>query len=72
MSIMKNHKLRQETQRFLRESIALWAGHKKADGLDDSEICRCFYLKFNTDIMTAQTLGVKEALELKTKIEENL
>lgn len=59
---------RQETQRALRENIAIWAGYKHADGMPDSEIMRRFYWRFGVDIMTAQTLGRADAEDLTARI----
>lgn len=63
-SIAKNHRLRKEAQSYLRESIMWWAGKQESLGRDLSEIYRRFYFKFGVDIMTAQTLGRREAAEL--------
>lgn len=61
-------KERQDAQKTLRDTIALWAGYRKRDGMPDSEIMRRFYWRFGTDIMTAQTLGAREAGDLTTQI----
>ena len=63
-SIIKKHNARQEAQRQLREVIAQWAGVHHAEGESDSEIQRRFYYTFGIDILTAQTLGTKEAQTL--------
>jgi hypothetical protein len=63
---------RQEAQVALREHIALWAGHRKADGMADAEILRRFYWRFGTDVMTAQTLGAREAGDLTARISDQL
>lgn len=68
MAIVKRHNARRRAQGGLREAIAMWAGKYKLQGYDDSRIYRLFYLKYATDIMTAQTLGAAAALELKDKI----
>lgn len=72
MGAMKNHRLRQEAQVALRESIAIWAGYYKAAGISDSEAMKRFYRLFGTDVMTAQTLGRTEATELKRRIYETI
>lgn len=59
---------RQEAQRALREQIAQWAGYRKAEGMQDSEIMRRFYWKFGVDVMTAQTLGRAEAETLTVRV----
>jgi hypothetical protein len=68
LRLIRLHEERQEAQNELREAIAQWAGHRKAEGSEDSEIYKLFYLMFDVDVMTAQTLGKKEAIELKDKI----
>lgn len=52
----------------LREIMALWAGHHRAAGRDDSEIFRRFYLKYGTDWLTAQALNADAALTLGEKL----
>lgn len=59
---------RQEAQRALREQIAQWAGYRKAEGMQDSEIMRRFYWKFGVDVMTAQTLGRGDAEDLTARV----
>jgi DNA repair protein RadD len=70
---VKRHVERQEAQRQLREAIAWWAGYQRAAGRPDSESYRRFYFKFNgTDVLSAQALGTKEALELTGLINSHL
>ena len=66
------HAARQEAQAALRESIALWAGHRRAAGYNDSMSYREFYFKFNTDVLTAQTLGRPEAELLTERINNSM
>lgn len=63
-SIKKRHRERQEAIRDLRIAISEWAGVWHAKGESDSEIHKRFYYTFGTDLLTAQTLGAKEAQEL--------
>jgi len=70
--IMNRHRERQEAQNKLRDLISLWAGYYKNIGASDSEIYRRFYLRFNIDIMTAQTLGGHAVEELTHEIEMQL
>jgi len=63
---------RQEAQHFLRQSIALWAGHRRAEGMADPEIYRRFYFKFGTDILSAQSFGRGEAEDLNARIEGDI
>lgn len=72
MSHMKYHRNKLETHKELREAMAVWAGHKRAQGYDDSQSYRMFYLAFGVDALTAQTLGNKEAIELVEKINKNM
>lgn len=67
-SINKNHRLRQEAQKELRHSIAVWAGVQRDMGRPNSEIYRRFYHTFGTDVMTAQKLHRKDAEKLKERI----
>lgn len=71
-AIQNRWRERQEAQQFLRGSIAMWAGHRKAEGMGDPEIYRRFYFKFGTDILSAQSLGRGEAEQLTASIEEDL
>ncbi len=68
MAGVKRHVARQEAQTVLRESIAWWAGHQRAANRPDGESYRRFYLKFGVDVLTAQTLGVKDATNLTERI----
>jgi superfamily II DNA or RNA helicase len=69
-AIENMHTGRQLAQGQLRDAIAKWAGVKKHEGLDDSSIYRLFYAQFGIDILTAQTLGAKDARELMGRIED--
>ena len=69
---MKNHRLRQEAQGVLRATIAEWAGYQRAAGQSDSISYRRFLGTFGTDVMTAQTMGRREAEKLTIQIKETL
>jgi superfamily II DNA or RNA helicase len=71
-AIRNRHAERQDAQTVLRERIALWAGYQKHLGRDDNETMRRFYFTFGTDVMTAQTFGVREAEELTARISDKL
>lgn len=71
-AIRNRHNDRQEAQSVLRERIALWAGYQRHLGRTDNETLRLFYFTFGTDVMTAQTLGVREAEELTASISDKL
>lgn len=71
--IMKNHLARQVAQHPLRDAIATWAGWKQqVEGLPDRSIQSLFWHRFGVDVVTAQTLGVREAGELEAKIRAEL
>jgi superfamily II DNA or RNA helicase len=69
-AVVNRWRERQEGQAALREHIALWAGYRRAEGMTDSEIMRRFWFRFGTDIMTAQTLGAREAGDLTARISD--
>ncbi len=52
----------------LREIMAWWAGHYRADGHSDSEIFRIFYLMFGHDWLSAQSMDSDNALKLADRI----
>lgn len=68
-SIRKNHHERQDAQYILRKFMALWAGWRSHLGREPAEVQREFFHKFGRDVMSAQTLGASDALELQAKIE---
>lgn len=68
-AIRRRHHERQTAQATLRAAIALWAGWQRAIGRDDSESYRRFWYAFGTDVVTAQSLGVREAAELTVLLE---
>jgi superfamily II DNA or RNA helicase len=68
----KNHRLRQEAQVALRGAMSLWGGAAKARGLGDSARFVAFYRTFGIDVLTAQTLGRRQAEELTERIKESL
>jgi DNA repair protein RadD len=67
-AVKKRHWERQQAQVTLRNTIATWAGYYKNNQAADDEIYRRFYLTFNMDVMSAQTLGAREATELNERI----
>jgi DNA repair protein RadD len=67
-AIEKRHGERQEAQVELREAIARWAGYRRHEGQSDAEIYKRFYALYGMDIMSAQTLGAREALELAGRL----
>lgn len=66
--LKKHHKARQEAQKELREAMALWGGQRTLLGEDVRTAQRRFFHTFQIDVLSAQTLGKKEAIELKERI----
>lgn len=72
-SIKKRHWERQQAQGALRSAIAWWSGLETARGRTDvEEQYRRFYFAFGVDVATAQTLGSKEADDLRMRISASL
>lgn len=67
-AIKKRHRERQKAQLSLRSAIALWAGYWKLHRASDSESYRRFFHTFGWDVVSAQALGSKEALELSGRV----
>jgi superfamily II DNA or RNA helicase len=73
LAVRKKWNERQSAQGVLRDAISAWAGVRKyGHGESDREIQKRFYLGFGVDVVTAQTLGAKEAAALTAKIREYL
>lgn len=72
LGLQARHRDRAEAQIALRASIALWAGWQRQQGYSDAEGYRRFFLTYGTDVGTAQTLGAREANELRERIETEL
>jgi hypothetical protein len=69
--IVNRHRDRQEAQRELQSAMMNWAGGPKyVEQLTDSEIYRKFWYLFGVDVLTAQTLGAREAAELTERIKQ--
>ena len=66
---VKRHRLLQESQAQLRESIAWWAGHQRAAQRPDSESYRRFYHTFGVDVLSAQVLKRPAAEALTERID---
>ncbi|MGL4895601.1 MAG: DEAD/DEAH box helicase [Shewanella sp.] len=64
----RNLQAQQEAVGALREIMAHWAGHYRANGRDDSEIFRRFYLRYGVDWLSAQALGSEAALTLGERV----
>ena len=70
-AVKKNHRERQEVQAELRHVMAVWSGAHMGQGLDLRQRQKLFYLRFNVDILTAQTLNKKDTLELLEHVEND-
>jgi len=66
--IQNRHAEKIRVQHELRAAISQWAGHYKHVGESDPDIYRRFYGTFNTDVLSAQTLGTTDANLLLSKI----
>lgn len=71
MAMVNRHRERQDAQQQLRHAMALWGGWRREQGDDDPTMQRRFYMTFGVDVLTAQALGSREALELAEKILPN-
>jgi len=67
-AVKRRHWERQQGQKSLRNVIAWWAGLQHAQGRGESESYRRFYLRFGTDIATAQALNARDAGELAERV----
>lgn len=73
MSIRKNHWNRQQAHQRLTAALKWWGGLMLATGVTcPHEQYRRFYFQFGVDVVTAQTLGAREADELQLKIQNAL
>lgn len=68
MAGAKRHAERLETQAALRDAMAVWGGQRRAEGLDDSQMQRLFYLRYGIDVVSAQALKRAEAQSLLERI----
>lgn len=70
-AVRKQHHRRQQAQGSLREAMALWGG---ADGRTgrEREAQREFYFRHGVDVLTAQTLGAKDAAALEAAVRADL
>ena len=69
---IQEHEDRKAAQSVLRDQFAWWAGHRRAEGLSDSEIYKLFYFKYDLDWLTARTISSNAAYELTVKLLEDL
>ena len=66
--LQRVHRERAEAQRVLREEMALWGGAHTAQGMSISEAQRKFYLQYGIDVLSAQALNAKDAIQLTGRI----
>ena len=57
-----------QTLETLKECMAWWAGHHRADGRSDQEIFKLFYLRFDVDWLSAQALATNDAEALAERV----
>lgn len=67
-SVKKHHRERAAAQAELRDTMARWGGAHTATGATVREAQRMFYRDYGIDVLTAQTLNARDALELKGKL----
>lgn len=72
ISVTRNWRRRQEEQKILRECMSTWAGvFRHGHGESTPEIQKRFWLRFGIDVISAQTLGAREASALAERIRED-
>lgn len=69
-SVAKNHRLQQEAQNVLRDTIRKWADVRRNTGQADSQSYKEFWLTYGIDVLTAQTLKRVETEKLIKKLRE--
>ena len=72
MANVKRQRERLEVLSELDHSMATIAGYWRHDGMSDSEIFRKFYLRYQTDWLTAQSLKKDDAESLIKKIQNDV
>lgn len=71
-SIRKNHHDRQAAQLTLRKAMELWGGWRLHVGESIRDANRRFWYAFGVDVLSAQTLGVRDAGGLEERIRAEL
>ena len=69
---VKRHTERQSAQAELRHALSWWGGYQRSLNRSDSESYILFNYTFGVDVLSAQALGTKEAIDLKNRIYEEL
>lgn len=67
-TLKKRWNEQQQAQGQLRERMAQWGGERTHQGDTLAQAQRRFYLQYGVDVLTAQTLNAKDALELMERI----
>ena len=70
--LQRLHRERVDAQVRLRDRLAWWGGLQNALGRDDREGYRRFFLEHGVDVLTARTLGTKEAEAMIARIDADL
>lgn len=72
-AIVNTHNERLQAQRELQRLMGIWGGWHSLQGRSDAEIQRRFFYAFGRiDVVSAQTLGAREATELASRIADAL
>lgn len=71
-AIKRTHWERQQSQKRLRDAIALWAGWRNHLGEGQSVSYRRFFHRYGTDVQTAMLLSSNDAIALAEKVEAEL
>lgn len=72
-AVVNNHNERLRAQQELQRLMGIWGGWHTAQGRSDAEIQRRFFYAFGRiDVLSAQTLGTREAGELAARIAAQL
>ena len=71
-SITKHHKARQDAQRRLRDTLALWGGWQEHVGHSVREAHKLFFLRYGVDVLTACTLSRADADVLCARVDAEL
>lgn len=69
LSIRKNHRERQQAQYTLRKIMDLWSVWRHhCSGETVPDMHRRFWFTYGVDVLTAMTLGVREAAQLEARV----
>jgi len=64
----REHRERMEAQTALRNHLAMWGGQRTSRGMSIAEAQRLFFLTYQIDVGTAQTLNAKDAIALMERV----